>query len=110
MEFSQKVAIQSATKMKGGEEVTDGYKVALLTVKFCVKEIEGLENADGSPYELEFEEDGKTLTDDCANELFQLDASPLLIRACNAYVAALKGEVLEGVQFDFSGVKSVKKK
>lgn len=109
MEYEQKVAIQSATKMKGGVEISDGFKVALLTLKFCVKEIEGVSNADGSPYQLEFEESGKVLTDECANELFQLENSPRLLRACNS-IAEAQESGLEGVEFDFSGVKSVKKK
>lgn len=113
MSFGHKVEIQSTTKLKGGVEVSDGFKVALLTLKYSVKEIEGVSNADGTPYQLEFEEDGKSLTDDCVNELFQLEHSPKVIRACNSFHEAQTNEAikgLEGVTFDFAGVKTSKKK
>lgn len=110
MEFGQKVAIQGAVKMKSGAEITDGFKVALLTLKFCVKEIQGLFNSDGSPFECEFEEGGNVLTDACANDLLQMDSAKSLIRACNSLSEAASTAEIEGVIFDLKGVKSVKKK
>jgi hypothetical protein len=106
--FAQKAALGAATVLRGGKEVTDGFKAAMLSLKYSVKEIEGVQGADGNPYELDFESDG-TLTDDCANELFQLECSPLLVKACAKMSNGLSDEI-EGVTIDVKGVKSVKKK
>jgi hypothetical protein len=48
----------------------------------CLKRVDNLETEDGSPFELEFADDGKILSDDCRDRLF----SPQLIGAASAFI------------------------
>lgn len=71
-------------------------------VKYSVKNIEGVEDADGNPYKLEF--DGDSLSDSCLDDLFNLDIQDKLQAACLSLVKGIpkeivddKGQPLEGV-------------
>lgn len=57
--------------MSGGEETIDLVRTQFLYIKYGLKGIEGIEDYDGKPYELEFE--GDHLTDQCVDELFNFN-------------------------------------
>lgn len=69
----QKTNLMSITKMKGGEEVADLSQMALMTLKYSVKDISGVNAtfADGSEFKLDYEEDG-TLSEDGLTALMQV--------------------------------------
>lgn len=100
----------TAVKMQAGAEQEDAIKAAAMSIKYSVKGIEGdLKNIDGSDYQLEFDPDG-SLTDECAEELLQLDGSDKLVRICGHFLKAISDPGIEGVVVDFKGVKTAKKK
>jgi hypothetical protein len=109
LSLDQKTRLRTFVTQTSGEEKTDGFKFALELLRQSVKEIEGVQSADGSPYELDFGSDG-CLTEECAKELIQLSECPSLIAACGLLYKEIKQHELEGVQFDLKGAKSVKKK
>lgn len=109
LSYSQRIAIADATKMQSGVEVIDSRKIAFLSVKFSVKEVEGIKNADGSDYSLEFDADG-CLSDDCVSELMNLDSCPKLVTAASLLIREIKEHEIEGVKIDLKGVKNSKKK
>lgn len=71
--FEQKMTAQA---MVMGGDVTSAMKGAAYAVRCSLKKIEGLEDADGNPYELNIE--NNMLTDDCWNDLQNLEQSTKL--------------------------------
>ena len=79
--FNQKNEIQLVMYDAAKNKDTMGIlKAAFLCVKYAVKHIEGVEQADGSPYKLESE--NGSLTDDSVNDLFSLEESDNLSMVC----------------------------
>jgi len=109
MKWGHKQEIIALITQKGGQEHSDATKQAFLTMKYSVKSVDGLKNADGSEYTLETDHDG-ILTDEATNELFQLDQMPLLTSVAAQWIQRVREIELDGVTVDFGAVKSSKKK
>jgi hypothetical protein len=77
------------------EKATQGIALAL---KFGLKDIVGLENADGSPYALQFDDSG--LTEECINDLMNIQQRDKLILVCSSMANAIPSSFnIEGVEF-----------
>ena len=88
-----------------GDVHDDPNKAIFLTLKYCLKAVEGLGSPDGTPYELEFDEDG-FVADSCLEELMDSPLSDVLgfyaYKAQNVtptqIVNPVTNKVLEGVE------------
>lgn len=109
MLWRHKTEIIGLTQLSGGTEKVDGNKVAFLTVKYSLKSVDGLQCADGTPYELEIDSEGIP-TDDAVSELFQLDNVERLVVVASTWISKIKALDIEGVEIDLEKVKSSKKK
>lgn len=99
----QKNEVQSM--MLEGQKNSDLTKLnaaLILAVSYCLKEVQGLEDSNGNPYLLQFE-NGK-LTDLCIDDLMNMEETPSLIKVCSAFVAGIPKK------FDIDGVEFVEKK
>jgi hypothetical protein len=77
---------------------------AVKAIKFALKDISGVEDFDGNPYKLQFEDDSnRRLTDECVSDLMNLEENPKLIAACSMLIARLPKDG------DIEGVSLVKK-
>lgn len=95
---SQRSEVASAITVFGGVERIDNQKSAMLTIKHSVKEIEGLENFDGTPYVLSFDDSLKTsLTENCAVELLNLFSSLPVYDAINMATVGMINSKIKGV-------------
>lgn len=103
--FQQKSEIQMAMSSSVKDGDTMGVlKAAFLCVKYCVKDVTGVELADGSPYKVKSKDDA--LTDECVNDLFSLEESDALSMACinllqgryKDFIDPNTGEALQGVK------------
>ena len=108
LSLSQQGILLSFAKQKEGEEKVDALKTAMKCISFSLKAVEGLTTVDGLPYELEFKEDG-TLTDDCVNEILQVNGDSLVKISLDWAVSGIKPIEIPGVEIDFKNVRSVKK-
>lgn len=107
--YAQRIEIADATKMQSGVEIADTRLIAFLSIKFSVKEVEGLKNADGSDYILSVDSNG-SLSDECVSDLMNLDLCPKIVSAASALMREIKEHEIEGVKIDLKGVKDSKKK
>ena len=104
--------IAGMTRMEGGEEVQDNIGMAIESLRYGVKDVEGLENvsfADGSPFKLEFEENGRALTHetvDCLTQIF--NSLKLGLIALKMVSGLYDFETISGVTMNPAG--KVKKK
>lgn len=109
----QNAMILSLTRMKGGEEVADAARMALVTLKYCVKEVQGLNGAtfaDGSPVSFDFDENG-ILTDDSITVLYGLlNTATLNLLAAKLATEGIKKHDIPGVSFELDKVITSKKK
>lgn len=104
--WDQKQDILNETRLKEGEQTNRNstYK----SIKYAVKNIEGLELSDGSPYVIELK-DG-VLTDECVEDILNLELSPKLIMSCYAMVHGVPNEIRNPVTGEtIEGVKIVQK-
>ena len=107
----QKTAIMSSTKMKGGKAVSDGAAMISNTIKFCLKEIHGVDATfpNGDKFELEFV--NGELTEDSLNGALQiLDTNKMVMIASRLYRTGISSMEIEGVTVDYDNVKSVEAK
>ena len=113
LNYQQKSEILGFTKMQSGQEVVDGSRMALHTLKCCVKGINApnVEYPDGSSFSLSFDED-KILTDDSLSELLQILSSEKLIMIASKLLNQSVQDVdaIEGVELVTPEVTSIKKK
>ena len=106
LSFDQKATCQSLI-MSGNH-----MKAAVYAIKCSLKSIKGVENEDGSAYELDIE--NNELSNDCIDELLNLSESPeiqyvamtLLSGIPKQFIDPTTGKPMEGVEF----IKGKKKK
>lgn len=90
-------------------------KAAKLSIQHGVKEIEGVENADGSAYELQFE--NGALTEECVDDLLNIDQDNKLSFVCTkllegiptSFVDPQTGKKIEGISIEKPAVSRKKK-
>lgn len=109
LSYGQKMELASCSTMVSGEQKIDGPRFATLLIKFSVKEVEGITNFDGTPYELQFDKDG-TLSQECLDEILQIEQSPGLLKAATHLFTSMTDYELDGVKIDMKAVKNVSKK
>lgn len=103
--LDQKTEIQQAMlvgRTKG--DIREASKGIALALKYAVKGIEGLEDADGNSYKLGVGPDGN-LNDECIDDLLNLELTPKLAMVCASMVNGVpkkfsdeKGNPLDGVE------------
>lgn len=95
----QKNEVQSI--MLEGQKNSDLQKLnaaILLAVSYCLKDIQGLEDIEGNSYQLQFE--NNKLTEQCVDDLMNMEETPNLLKVCSAFVAGVpKKFEIEGVEF-----------
>lgn len=96
LSFDQKAEIQSY--LISGEAMAV-VKAAKLAIKYSVKDIQGVENLDGSPYELEME--NGSVSDSCIDDLLNIDQDGKLSLVCTS--------MLQGIPTDFVDPQSGEK-
>ena len=101
----QKIELSNCTTVKNGEDHYDLLRAQALYIGFAIKDVEGIEDYDGNPYELEFNND--VLTDNCVSEILSLDqrsklttAAWQLLNGVNELLDPITGEKLEGVELE----------
>lgn len=98
--------------------VESSMRGAANAVRYSVKDISGIEDASGNSYELEFDESGKALTQDCIDDLFNLPETQKLMLAClnliksipDEFIDPNTGEAIQGVKIIKTQESSRKKK
>jgi hypothetical protein len=71
LDYRTKSLVTSLTsEVKNGSYISDSTMQIFYNLKYGLKKVEGLEDEDGKPYKLEFEDvDNKVLTDACVDAL-----------------------------------------
>lgn len=105
----QYAEVMALVQMRAGEEKVEPMALARKTLKFSLKEVEGLSYASGEPYVLSFDESGN-LSDECVEDFIRMNGSANLITVCGQFsMNGVRELTLEGVEVDLKGTKSVKK-
>ena len=88
----QKSDISSTAAMQSGEQITNITQATAKLLKYSIKGIEGLEFADGSKYQLEF--DKGMLKDHCVDELLNLEVSDVLIGSLYNFLSGVPTKLI----------------
>lgn len=107
----QYAEVVSLTKLKGGQEIPNAGGMALLTLSYCIKSVDGLDAKflDGSEFELEFE--GEKISDESLNCLIQiLGSDKLCLLASQVATKGIGNYKIPGVVIDLKSAIPVKKK
>lgn len=108
----QKANLMSLTKMSAGREVADTSMMAIMTIKYCVKEIHGVKAtfADGTEFSLSYDPDG-TLSEESLTAVMQiLDNGTLTQIAAQLLTSGVQGIKVPGVEVESGQGVEVKKK
>jgi len=100
LDIHQKMSVEEAAASSGL------LKATIQAMKYAIKDIEGLIDKDGNEYELNRDPDG-SLTDECLNDLFNIEHSYALSSVClnlltnipDEFMDPNTGEKLDGVEF-----------
>jgi hypothetical protein len=102
--LAQKTEIQQA--MLSGinkSDLKESTRGIMLSLKYSLKGIDGLDDVDGNKYQLEFQDD--ELTDACVDDLMNLELSQKLAYVCSNLVKGIpksftdhNGNLLDGVE------------
>lgn len=112
LSYHEKSQVQAVLLEKGEFGALESTKLA---IKYALKDIDGVENVDGSKYELELDDEG--VSDDAIDDLFNLEQSTKMSVVCMSLINGVPkdfvnphtGERLEGVSL-VKEKKSRKKK
>lgn len=91
--YAQKIELMNCFKLAEGKDTIDFLKSSLMSLKFAVKEVNGIKTHLDEDYKVELK-DG-VLSDDCASELLSAFANTPLIGAISTVQAGI---------LDFDGV------
>lgn len=108
----QKANLMSLTKMSAGREVADTSMMAIMTIKYSVKEIYGVDAtfADGTEFSLSYDPDG-TLSEESLTAIMQiLDNGTLTQIAAQLLTTGVQSIKVPGVEVDAGKSVEVKKK
>ena len=108
----QKANLMSLTKMSAGREVADTSLMAIMTIKYSVKEIYGVDAtfADGTEFALSYDPDG-TLSEESLTAIMQiLDNGTLTQIAAQLLTTGVQSIKVPGVEVDAGKSVEVKKK
>jgi hypothetical protein len=107
LSIHQKVEIQTA--MFNGRtkaDLSEATRGVVLSLKYSVKGVEGIEDADGNAYQLQFE--GDALTDACADDLMNLEITQRLSMVCAGMLNGIPSEFTDQYGNKMDGVEVVK--
>lgn len=79
----------------------------LYALQVSIKEIQGLEDAEGNPYILSFGDDGK-LTKECASDLLNIDQDNKLVSLCSSFINGVPSKLPDGISLVESTTKNKK--
>lgn len=110
--FEQKMQIQTELMLNASE---GPMRAAKLACQYAIKDIKGLEDADGSEYKLEFE--NNKVSDKCWDDLQNVQETNKMITAClnlvngvpSEFVDPQTGKKIEGVSIIKEASKAKKK-
>lgn len=107
---SEKQELYASFRTKGGEETMDREAYARTAIKLSLKKVEGVNNPDGTPFEVETDDRGY-LTELSLDDVLCLP-DDIRLAACIDRLTYKPQDLLnlDGVEVDLKRVQSVKKK
>ncbi len=91
--FAQKTELQTIM-LSAAKDPMNAVKGARLAIKFAVKSVAGLEDVNGDKYEVALDSEG-LLTDECVDELLNLQEQPKLIALCTQLIGGMPKGIMD---------------
>jgi len=112
MSEHRKSEMRTAQSMHGGDEISKVLDSQSMYIKYCLKDIEGVENFAGDKYELEFTNDSQTeLTAECVSEVMNIEQTMSIVTAAYSQLNGIRelvdhetGKRIEGVKLEVQTV------
>lgn len=102
--LDQKTEVQSkmalGTVKKDLQMVTEG---VVLAVRYGLRAVEGIQDANGKPYKLEIQDD--MVTRECVSDLFNLEMHKKLVMICSGLVSKVPTEFTDEEGQPIEGIK-----
>jgi hypothetical protein len=110
LSYKQKIEVQSL--FTSGKQ----FEGSILSIRMAVKDIEGVEDAQGNAYKLKFE--NELISEDCIDDILNIENSMKLQLTCaelingipKEIIHPITGEVVKGINFLNNKEKDSKKK
>lgn len=102
---AQMAKVQENVKIVNGEAVFDTIQTAFASFKYSIKDVIGVTTMDGEPYKVEFADEAKTeLTDQCTEDLLNLECQTQLLQGISSMRAGKFGQVRDHLNQPVEGV------
>lgn len=93
----EKAEIQTEMLGYAKGNIKAGARGVFLCLKYAVKDVSGIEDSDGNPYALKFED--KTLSDESVNDLLNMELTEKLTQVCSSLTNGIPKDFnIEGVE------------
>ena len=93
LSFAAKMEINDILISADKEDMGASMKASKVAISHAVKSIKGIETLDGDTYALEFE--GEILSEECVDELLNLEHCPKLMMVCTALIGGVPSEIID---------------
>ena len=95
LSFAAKMEINEVIGLADQNDVNASMKAAKIAMGSSIKGLKGVECLDGEEYKLEFI--GDKLSDECIDDLLNLEACPKIMSACMALIGGVSEEIIDPV-------------
>lgn len=85
LSYKQKMEIQGIMEK-------DPFEGSIMCLKFALKDVTGLEGADGKPYKLIFE--NNVLADSCVDDILNIENGLKLQLACTSFMSGIPSKII----------------
>lgn len=97
MSSENRIKLQALIRVEAGEIIVDQERMGLFAIRCCVKDVEGIEYADGTAYKPEIVDD--VMTEDSISELLQAcDMAKLMLASTRMMRVDAKTQLPPGVK------------
>ena len=91
--FAAKMEINDVLVGSDENDLAASMKASKIAIACAVKELDGIETIEGEKYELEF--DGDKLSEECVDDLLNLEICPKLMVACTSLLGGIPHEIVD---------------
>ena len=93
LSFAAKMEINDILVGAAKDDMGASMKASKVAIAHALKSIKGIETLDGDAYALEF--DGDILSEDCVDELLNLEHCPKLMTVCTSLIGGVPSEIID---------------
>lgn len=100
--------VEALSEAQKSNSVAKINEASLIPIRICLKGLDGVQDSNGEPYQLQFEDDG-LLTEECLSDLLSMGSQGKIAEICMGLLNGIPEKLqIEGVEFAKPSAKKKK--